>query len=117
MSSSIVPEVARISDIDYGHNLLGSLITDASRKPYVMARVAIALYGKAEFSVTALESITQLHHDDSDGVLQPPLSDGLANEIEAFLADALPGYGVGTANFAALALLAIAVDEGSRPNA
>jgi len=117
MSRSIVPEVARISDIDYGHNLLGSLIADASRKPYVLARVAIAQYGKPEFSETAHKSIMQLHAGDCDGVLQPPLTKGLANEIEAFLVDAHPRFGVGSSNLAALALLAMAVDEGSRPNA
>ncbi len=115
MTNSIFPR--NVSEIEYSGMALNSLLVDESRRSFVLARIAIAQYDSDEFSVNAHKALEKLHYASFDGILQPPLSEALANEIEA----AVEGYhgskfGVGSANEGVLALLCMAVDQGSRPS-
>lgn len=108
-AKSLLPERINGSPIDYGRGLLHSDIVDNSRFSFVLARLALSQ--EEPYADIALRS---LHESNTKGVLQPPLSESLANEIEAFL-DSREGEQIGNRNFAAAVLLSMALDEGTRP--
>lgn len=110
-TTSLFPNTVAASPIDHGRNLLNSLIVDASRKPYVLARIALSGHAPEETTELALRG---MHEANVDGVLQPPLSDSLANELEAFLVERQSGRRIPSGNFAAMVLLSMALDEGSQ---
>lgn len=116
MTTSITGRTIEGSSTDYGESLVRSNLIDASRKPYLMARLAVAEYAHPRFSKNARKALLDVHFANDDGVLQPPLSVALANEVEAFL-EQHPDErrGVGDANYGALVLLNMIIDNGSRP--
>lgn len=102
------------SPIDYGESLVRSHLVDASKKPYFLARMAVSVYGGNGFSRQAHKALFSAYYANQDGVLQPPLSLPLANEVEAFLEEHPDERKLAEGNYGALVLLNMIITEEGR---
>lgn len=115
MNGSRFPALVGKDPIVYSREFLRSSVIDESRRPYVLARVAIACWGDFYFSSCSFGALKSLNQTNAAGELQPPLSVELASEIEAYV-DVRGTNSPSAHDLSALALLSAALDEGTRLN-
>ena len=105
---SLFSEVLKANKDNYTKSILDSLLVDTSRKPYVLARLAIAKF-RSPYQVLTEKALLMMSVFNAYGVVHPAFSVSHANEIRAYIVQNAHKL-ISAEDLGAIARLAMAVD-------